>query len=45
MIMPYGESSESLRAAINAALAELREDGTLAEISNKYFGMDITKNE
>ena len=45
MIMPYGESSESLRAAINAALAELREDGTLAEISNKYFGMDITKNQ
>ena len=27
------------------ALAELREEGTLAEISNKYFGMDITTNE
>ena len=45
MIMPYGESSASLREAINKALAELREEGTLAEISNKYFGMDITTNE
>ena len=45
MIMPYGESSASLRDAINKALGELRADGTLAEISNKYFGMDITTNE
>lgn len=42
MIMPYGEDSESLRQAVNKALAELREEGTLAEISNKYFGMDIS---
>lgn len=42
MIMPYGENSASLRDAINKALAELREEGKLAEISNKYFGMDIT---
>lgn len=45
MIMPYGASSDSLRDAINRALAELRADGTLTEISNKYFGMDITTNE
>ena len=45
MIMPYGDSSESLRAAINDALKELREDGTLSAISNKYFGMDITENK
>jgi cystine transport system substrate-binding protein len=45
MIMPYGESSASLCAAINQALAELREEGKLAEISTKYFGMDITTNE
>lgn len=44
MIMPYGEGSESLREAINKALAELREDGTLAKISEKYFGMDITSD-
>ena len=42
MIMPYGENSASLRDAVNQALKELKEDGTLAEISNKYFGMDIT---
>ncbi|MBQ2641828.1 MAG: transporter substrate-binding domain-containing protein [Lachnospiraceae bacterium] len=45
MIMPYGASSDSLRDAINQALEELRADGTLTEISNKYFGMDITTNE
>lgn len=27
---------------VNDALTELREDGTLAELSNKYFGADIT---
>lgn len=43
MIMPYGENSKSLQEAINEALAELRADGTLREISNKYFGMDITQ--
>jgi cystine transport system substrate-binding protein len=43
MIMPYGENSDSLQAAVNDALQELREDGTLSEISIKYFGMDITE--
>jgi cystine transport system substrate-binding protein len=43
MIMPYGENSDSLREAVNDALQELREEGTLAEISVKYFGMDITE--
>lgn len=43
MPLPKGESSDSLRQAINQALEELREDGTLAEISTKYFGTDITK--
>ena len=38
------KSSKSA-AAINDALKELREDGTLAAISNKYFGMDITENK
>ena len=45
MIMPYGEQSETLQAAINQALSELREEGTLAEISENYFGMDITSPE
>lgn len=42
MLMPYGEGSDSLREAINNALAELRSEGKLAEISIKHFGMDIT---
>lgn len=42
MIMPYGTDSDALREAVNKALKELREEGKLAEISNKYFGMDIT---
>ena len=29
----------------NSGLKELREDGTLSAISNKYFGMDITENK
>ena len=39
-----GADNDSLREAINQAISELREDGTLAEISNKYFGADITSN-
>jgi cystine transport system substrate-binding protein len=40
--MPKGKNSDSLRKAINAAIDELRKDGTLSEISVKYFGKDIT---
>lgn len=32
-----------LHEAINKALDELRQDGTLAELSDKYFGSDVTK--
>ena len=42
MIMPKTDSAKSLQEAVNKALAELREEGKLAEISIKYFGMDIT---
>lgn len=38
-----GEDNDTLRAAINDALAAMREDGTLAELSVKYFGADLTK--
>ena len=38
-----GEDSKTLREAINQAIAELREEGVLSEISVKYFGTDITK--
>lgn len=33
----------ALVAAIDEALAELREEGVLAEISEKYFGADVTQ--
>lgn len=38
-----GEDSATLRAAINDAIAELRADGTLTAISQKYFGSDISQ--
>lgn len=41
--MPKGESSDTLKEAINKAIEELRADGTLSEISIKYFGTDIAK--
>lgn len=43
MIMPTGDATASLQEAVNKVLAELRADGTLSAISNKYFGMDITQ--
>ncbi len=43
--MRKGEESAALVAAINDALAEMAEDGTLTELSTKYFGTDISKNQ
>ena len=40
-----GEDAAALREEINKALAELAEDGTLGELSIKYFGTDISKAE
>lgn len=37
------EDSASLRDAINTAIDELMADGTIAELSVKYFGADLTK--
>lgn len=42
IIMPKGDSSDSLKEAINSAIEKLRADGALSELSNKYFGGDIT---
>lgn len=42
IIMPKGDSSDSLKEAINLAIEKLCADGTLSELSNKYFGGDIT---
>lgn len=43
--MRKGEESASLAAAINEALAEMAEDGTLTKLSMKYFGTDISQKQ
>ncbi len=40
--MRKGDETASLREAVNEAIAAMREDGTLTELSMKYFGSDIT---
>ncbi|MBW9212576.1 MULTISPECIES: transporter substrate-binding domain-containing protein [Terrabacteria group] len=40
--IPMKKGHDSLREAVNQALKELREDGTLATLSKKYFGKDLT---
>lgn len=40
-----GEETASLREAVNQALADMRESGALSELSEKYFGTDITQAE
>jgi cystine transport system substrate-binding protein len=37
-----GDASATLLEAINNAIDELRADGTLKELSEKYFGQDIS---
>lgn len=39
----FVKGNTELRDAVNDALKELRADGTLAEISEKYFGADVTR--
>lgn len=41
--MRKGEETAALRQAIDQALNELSEDGTLSELSIKYFGVDISQ--
>ena len=38
-----GDETASFEKAVNAAIEELKADGTLAELSEKYFGTDVTK--
>ena len=40
-----GDDSATLLAAINDALAQMDADGTLSQLSVKYFGMDISKEQ
>lgn len=43
--LPFRDTPEGseLRDRVDVALAELREDGTLREISERWFGTDITR--
>ena len=43
--MQKGERTETLKEEINRILEEARQNGKLAELSNKYFGRDLTKEE
>lgn len=40
-----GEETASLLAAVNTALEELSQDGILTELSEKYFGVDISREQ
>ena len=41
--MRKGDETASLREAISQAIDELREDGTLSELSIRFFGEDISE--
>lgn len=45
MVFPFAKTEEGIafKEAFDAELENLREDGTLAEISNKYYGEDVTQ--
>ncbi len=38
-----GDEAATLREAINQAITELRDEGVLTQLSEKYFGSDISK--
>jgi len=42
-VLAFRKGSTELTAAVDKALTELKADGTLATISEKYFGQDVSK--
>ena len=40
-----GDDSASLREAVDQALAELSRSGQLAELSQQFFGIDISQEQ
>ncbi len=42
-VIPVRKGEEALLDAINQALSELKDSGELAELSEKYFGADVTQ--
>ena len=43
--VPIRKDEADFKEAVDAAIEELREEGTLKELSEKYFGEDITAKE
>ena len=43
--MRKGEETASLREAVDKALDELAQEGVLSQLSNQYFGVDISQNQ
>lgn len=45
IVFPFNkdEKGDELKAAFDAELQKLREDGTLKELSEKYYGIDVTE--
>jgi len=41
--MRKGAETAALRAAVDQAILDLKAEGTLTELSQKYFGTDISK--
>ncbi|MHB8985753.1 MAG: ABC transporter substrate-binding protein [Eubacteriales bacterium] len=39
----FRQDDDALREKVNAALKAIKDDGTYLKISNKYFGLDISK--
>lgn len=44
-VYPQTEDGEALKAAVDKALIELKENGTVTEISEKYLGFDVAATE
>jgi len=42
--LAMAEDSDTLREEVNSALAEMKEDGTLARLYDKYFGIEPPKS-
>ena len=43
---PFAKDCDQAKLdAVNSAIKEMHEDGTLSELSLKYFGRDITQEE
>jgi ABC-type amino acid transport substrate-binding protein len=41
--MGFRKEDTALRAEVDAAIEAMRADGTLATLSQKWFGSDVTK--